>query len=246
MNNRFLTSLASNTRSLFTQPTVGLPVSSIGSVTNLFASNKNAFAIVKTITSLLVQLGIPGGIPIFATSSEEVGANDIGKQVLLRASAVGTQVVTDNIAPLPRTWKVEGYIAYPDPYLVGGLAWGEELTPTSMLNIGVLTKPLILQQIKAYFRMLRNLRAPFIFRTTEGESVPVLMADYTFTDLPESQWATKVSLDVQEYVALSAVDGSYDIFNNPTIGSIFGNAGSFSGSAAKTITSTITAIKGAF
>lgn len=246
MDNRFLTSLAANTRSLFTQPTVGLPVSSIGSVTNLFASNQKAFAIVKTITSLLVQLGIPGGIPIFAMSSEELGANDIGKQVLLRASAVGTQVVTDNIAPLPRTWKIEGYIAYPDPFLVGGLSWGEEGTQIDILNINIINKPLILQQIKAYFRMLRNLRAPFIFRTTEGESVPVLMADYTFTDAPESQWATKVTLSVQEYIALSAVDSSYDVFNNPTLGSIFGNAGSFSGSAAKTITSAISAIKGAF
>lgn len=245
MVNELVTTLGANVRSFFTQPTVGLPVATISSVSSLFTSSIEATKIVSTITTLLTQLGIPGGIPIFATSSEETGANNIGKQVLLRSSAVGTQVVTDNIAPMPRTWHIEGYMAYPDPFLTGGVKYGDGIQ-TAILNISTINKPLILQQIKAYFRMLRTLRAPFIFRTNEGEAVSVLMERYVFTDVPESQWATKITLDVQEYIAISAVDGAYDLLNNPTLGSIFGNAGSFTGSAAKTITSVISAIKGFF
>ena len=225
LNDTFKTSLSGVTRSLFTLPTIGLPVATIAEIT-------------KTVSRLLISLGIPRGIPIFASKEQEVGENSIGKQILLRSGSVGTQWVTDNDSPQPRKWKVDGYLAHPHIFT--------RFNISGALSYQSLTIPVILSQLKAYFRYLRNLREPFVFTTKEGEAVPVLMENYTFEELPDSEWATKISVTLVEYIALSATEGTYDLLNAPSDDSIFGNGGIFTGCAAKTIATTVRAIKGFF
>jgi hypothetical protein len=70
------------------------------------------------------------------------------------------------------------------------------------------------------------------------------MENYTLEEQPDSEWATKITLTLTEFLALSAVDGTYDLLNAPSAQSIFGNGGVFVGCTAKTITSTLKAIKG--
>ena len=104
------------------------------------------------------------------------------------------------------------------------------------------TQPIVLNLIKYYFRFLRNLREPFNFITKDGEAIPVLMKDYRFIDEPESQYATKVSITVQEYIALTLNGEIYELLNAPTVGSIFGKPSTLASIGTKGLSSTIKAI----
>ena len=79
-----------------------------------------------------------------------------------------------------------------------------------ILKSFVLTNSIV-QAIKNYFRFLRTLRAPFHFITREGETIDVLMQNYTFTDTPESEWATHIDIEVKEYIALGVGKDAYRI-----------------------------------
>ena len=210
------TDVASNVKALFSLPTIGLP----SSVTDKLQGGW------KSIFGVLSSLGLTRGIPIYASQQQEIGQNNIGDQIMLRASELGTQVVTDNIAPLPRVWRIEGYIACPTNIRLNSSADYLLLNTNSIL---------IVQAIKNYFRFLRTLRAPFHFITREGETIDVLMQNYTFTDTPESEWATHIAIELKEYVALGVGKDAYRISNMPSFGSIFGKSAQYVTAGTKLI-----------
>lgn len=227
--------------SMFTLPTIGLPTE-LTKVSPEFASK------FKKVEKVLSSLGLLRGIPIYASSQKEIAENNIGQQVLIRANELGTQVITDNIAPLPRVWEITGYI--------GRMKYKQQLIPTDNIKnedfkgfvegvnytingIDNMNTSIVLNAIKDYLRYLRILRAPFNFITREGTTVSVLMQNYDFEDEPISEFATKVTMRVMEYVALS-IDGlSYNILNSPGLGSAYGVSAKYSTSMSKALGSSL-------
>lgn len=211
-------SLQGIAKSLFTLPTVGLPTQTILDMNPLFSG----------VVKALETVGLARGIPIFASSQKEVGKNNIGDQILLRSSELGTSVVTDNIAPLPRTWEVKGYLSPTRNLIETNIPGVYEVYCSGLI--------VALQAIKNYFRYLRTIRAPFKFTTRMGETIDVLMEDYEFVDEPESEWATAVTIRLREYIALSvAGNGSgYDL-NMPNAGSLFGASAQYTSAGTKAI-----------
>ena len=211
-------SLQGIAKSLFTLPTVGLPTQTILDMNPLF---RGVFKSLETV-------GLSRGIPIFASSQKEVGKNNIGDQILLRSSELGTSVVTDNIAPLPRTWEVKGYLGVMQDVI--------ETNSPGVYEVYCSGVIVALQAIKNYFRFLRTIRAPFKFITRMGETIDVLMEDYEFVDEPESEWATAVTLRLREYVTLSvAGNGLGYNLNMPNAGSLFGSSAQYTSAGTKAI-----------
>lgn len=208
--------ITSNAKALFTLPTIGLPTSIVSELQGGW----------KKILDALSSVGLARGIPIYSNKQQELGQNNIGDQIMLRAGELGTQVVTDNIAPLPREWKIEGYVACP-----------YNVRHNNVVNyyITASNSILIVQAIKNYFRYLRTLRAPFQFITREGEIIDVLMQNYTFTDEPESEWATRIDLHLKEYIALGVGQDAYSISNLPSFGGIFGQSAQYATAGTKVI-----------
>lgn len=205
-------------KSLFTLPTVGMPTQSILDSNPIF----------QGVMRSLETIGLARGIPIFASSQKEVGKNNIGDQILLRSSELGTSVVTDNIAPLPRTWEIKGYLSPTQNLLETNIAGVYEVYCSGLI--------VALQSIKNYFRYLRLIRAPFKFTTKNGETIDVLMEDYEFTDEPESEWATAVTLRLREYIALSvAGNGLGYNLNMPDAGSLFGASAQYTSAGTRSI-----------
>lgn len=227
-----------NMASMFTLPTIGLP-------TAFTMGSPEFMSKFKAVEKALSALGLLRGIPIYASSQKEVGENNIGQQVLIRASEIGTQVVTDNIAPLPRVWDIEGYIGVkPKGVDIPGsgeyIGWEKTVfsnaVDIAMTNMNILV---FIQAIKDYFRYLRILRAPFQFITREGTVVDVIMQNYAFIDEPISEYATKIELRVMEYVALTVDGASYTIKNTPGIGSAYGMAAKYSTATSRAIGSSL-------
>ena len=208
------TDLASSAKALFSLPTIGLPVQVVASAT----------ARVATVLAALSSVGFARGIPIYASRQEEIGTNNIGDQILLRANELGTQTVTDNIVPLPRKWRIQGYIQV--PYIVR----------TNNYYLDTNNSILIVQAVKNYLRYLRTMRAPFHFIDREGIVTDVLMEEFTLTDEPESEWATKIDLQLKEYIALSVAKDKYSVLNLPSIGGIFGKSAQYATAGTKVIT----------
>lgn len=205
-------------KSLFTLPTVGMPTQSILDSNPIF----------QGVMRSLETIGLARGIPIFASSQKEVGRNNIGDQILLRSSELGTSVVTDNIAPLPRTWEIKGYLSPTQNLLETNISGVYEVYCSGLI--------VALQSIKNYFRYLRLIRAPFKFITKNGETIDVLMEDYEFTDEPESEWATAVTLRLREYIALSvAGNGLGYNLNMPDAGSLFGASAQYTSAGTRSI-----------
>lgn len=205
-------------KSLFTLPTVGLPTQTILDMNPVF----------QGVIRALETVGLARGIPIFASSQKEVGKNNIGDQILLRSSELGTSVVTDNIAPLPRTWEIKGYLSPTNNLLDTDIPGVYEVYCSGLV--------VALQSIKNYFRYLRLIRAPFKFTTRMGETIDVLMEDYEFVDEPESEWATAITLRLREYIALSvAGNGLGYNLNMPDAGSLFGASAQYTSAGTKAI-----------
>lgn len=211
--------ISSNAKALFTLPTIGLPSQAVLNLTSG----------IQSVLGALKAVGLARGIPIYSYSQQEVGQNNIGDQIMLRAGELGTQVVTDNIAPLPREWKIEGYVKAP---FVARMVGTDYFTQCSNSII-------VAQAIKNYFRYLRTMRAPFQYISREGEIVDVLMVNYTFTDEPESEWATKISMHVKEYIALGVGKDAYSILNLPSLGGIFGNPAQYATAGTRVISSAL-------
>lgn len=225
---------------MFTLPTIGLP-------TEIAFSNAEFASKFKAVEKVMSALGLLRGIPIYASSQKEVGENNIGQQILIRANEIGTQVITDNIAPLPRSWEITGYIGRMKNQLLPSIPNKENYKAVDVLNstigsIDNVNTVLYLQLIKDYFRYLRVLRAPFKFITREGTSVDVLMQSSTFEDEPVSDYATKVTLRLTEYVALSIDGTTYNVANTPGLGSAYGVSAKYATATSKSIGSSLKAL----
>ena len=207
-------------KNLFTLPTIGLPTQTVLDMSLAF----------QGVIRALETIGFARGIPIFASSQKEVGKNNIGDQILLRSSELGTSVVTDNIAPLPRTWEIKGYLSPTQNLLETNIPGVYEVYCSGLI--------VALQSIKNYFRYLRLIRAPFKFTTRMGETIDVLMEDYEFVDEPESEWATAVTLRLREYVTLDVTEEGYAL-NMPNAGSLFGASAQYTSAGTKAISSVL-------
>lgn len=236
-------SFGQGVNSMFTLPTIGLP-------TEVAFSNAEFATKFKAVEKVMSSLGLLRGIPIYASTQKEVGENNIGQQILIRANEIGTQVITDNIAPLPRSWEITGYVgrmkhevlqfALPkDNKKAEQFVQGVNSTIGAIDNVNTV---LYLQLIKDYFRYLRILRAPFKFITREGTAVDVLMQSSTFEDEPISEYATKVTLRLTEYVALSINGTTYDVSNYPGLGSAYGISAKYATATSKSIGSSLKAL----
>ena len=224
-------------KDIFTLPTIGLP-------TAVAFSNVEFTTVFKSVEEVMASLGLLRGIPIYASSQKEIGENNIGKQILIRANEIGTQVVTDNIAPLPRTWEITGYIGRMKNEEIVQIPNKDNYSFVNKVNYTIGTVDnvntvLFLQLIKDYFRYLRILRAPFKFITREGTAVDVLMQNSTFEDEAVSDYATKVTMVLTEYIALTIDGMSYNIANTPGLGSAYGVAAKYSTAASKSIGSSL-------
>lgn len=225
---------------MFTLPTIGLP-------TEIAFSNAEFSAKFKAVEKVMSALGLLRGIPIYASSQKEIGENNIGQQILIRANEIGTQVITDNIAPLPRSWEITGYVGrmkhevfqFELPKENRKFERFVQGVNSSIGAIDNVNTVLFLQLIKDYFRYLRVLRAPFKFITREGTAVDVLMQSSTFEDEPISDYATKVTLRLTEYVALSINGTTYDVANTPGLGSAYGVSAKYSTATSKAIGSSL-------
>ena len=209
-------------KSLFTLPTVGLPTQTI----------LDSIPVFRSVLSSLETIGLARGIPIFASSQKEVGKNNIGDQILLRSSELGTSVITDNVAPLPRTWEIKGYLSPTQNLLDTNIPGVYEVYCSGVV--------VALQSIKNYFRYLRTIRAPFKFTTRMGETIDVIMEDYEFVDEPESEWATSIVLRLREYIALSvAGKGLGYNLNMPNAGSLFGASAQYTSAGTRSISNVL-------
>ena len=68
------------------------------------------------------------------------------------------------------------------------------------------------------------------------------MQNYTFADEPNSAFATKISMKLMEYVALTVEGESYAIKNTPGIGSAYGLAAKYSTATSKALGSSLRAL----
>ena len=136
------------------------------------------------------------------------------------------------MAPLPRTWEIKGYLSPTQNILETNISGMYEVYCSGVI--------VALQAIKNYFRYLRLIRAPFRFTTRMGETIDVLMEDYEFTDEPESEWATAVTLRLREYIALSVAGNSIGYaLNMPDAGSLFGASAQYTSAGTKSISNVL-------
>lgn len=200
--------------SLFTLPTIGLPVSN---------SDSNA----SIVVSKLAKWGILRGIPIGANKCVCKGGVQLGSQIVLRSNAKGNDMVTDNATPMPRQWTLEGYLM--TKLLTPGV---QQLSPILNATVNKMVLPTMIKFVKEYFEYLRKSRAPFYFSTLDSDVVPVLMEDYEFEDVSEVTNTTRVKLSLKEFIVLEIGSEGTEVSNTPKKGSIFGDSsrlGSFAG-----------------
>lgn len=212
---------------LFTTPVLGAPdvkLNSLGGI-DQFASLFTTWA----------------GVPIYTEKYEETGKAELGKQMLIRASG-GIEQVTDNFAPLPRKWVLDGYLQGVSLSFIPGVGGLASSIATAAL----------LQLQKNYIRFLRLSRVSCVFRTAEGESTYVYIEDYSFIKDPTMEHADKIHLILSEMNALNINTAGTQSTSIPETGSWFGSASSIGsvsaipliGAAAMTVDSLIALIPG--
>lgn len=120
-------------------------------------------------------------IPIHPSDFTTTREAEISTQLLISQEVGGKEYITDNIAPGPRYWKINGYIS--------GIPYAE-LTNWFMPSL-LLQKLVIDTAYKS--------RKPVIFRTTDGEVVNVLIKQCVFIEEADNMNTVKISALVQEY-----------------------------------------------
>ena len=135
-------------------------------------------------------------VPIHPVSFRTVREAEVSSQLLISQEAGGKEFVTDNTAPGPRFWTIDGYISG-IPYV--------ELSCWFM--------PSLLLQ-KLVIDTAHKSRKPVIFRTTDGEIVNVLIRKNEFIEEADNMNTVHIQAIVQEINNLtvkSSVDtGSTD------------------------------------
>lgn len=217
--------LADTLKKMFTLPTLGMPVGILGQAVG---------AVFDKFAGLV-------GIPICATKQTLIGKNKLGEQVIINTGEKGASAVTDNIVPMGREWKIEGYLNFdfiPTPPMIIG-------NSLMAANIKNLTERAILMQLAtSYIEYLRTMRAPFYFNTLEGEKVEAVITDYSIVDVPEFENAKQITLDIKQYIVLQT-GTSIDKLNIPLQGFKCNIASAVSGTVATAVTSGVGKLIGA-
>lgn len=224
----FIQGAGSSFMTLLSCPAIGLPSSN---------SFYNA-SFMKTGAGGLLAGALLKGLPIYCNKYSEKLDNQIGSQVVISKGAESTasNLACDNVAPLPREWTMDGYIAiglvmnsvgqlYAD---VGGgnVIMNRALSALSLPD--KISEQVLLMMCKVFLRWIRAQRGPFKFTTREGEVVDAVIKSLNFIDEPEVQNAIHVELTVMEYRALYLYgDNGLEtaiVGNAPALSSIFGSA----------------------
>ncbi len=217
--------LADTLKKMFTLPTLGMPVGILGEAVG---------AVFDKFAGLI-------GIPICATKQTLIGKNKLGEQVIINTGEKGASAVTDNIVPMGREWKIEGYLNFdfiPTPSVVVP-------SPTLYALKNLTERAIVLQLAMSYIEYLRTMRAPFYFNTYGGEKVEAVLADYSIVDVPEVENAKQITLDIKQYVVLQT-GTSIDKLNVPLQGFKFNVASAVSGTVATAVTSSTSKVLEAF
>lgn len=124
-------------------------------------------------------------IPIQSESFEMIKQVDVGTTMLVTQSAGHNVSVkdyyTDNAAPRPRQWKLQGYIR--------GLA--------PLIERNLLIKPTLLVQ-QAILEAAADSRSPVKLKTDTGEVVDVLITSLSIAGTPKGNNVRIVNAQVQE------------------------------------------------
>lgn len=217
--------LADTLKKMFTLPTLGMPVGILGQA-------------VGTVFDKFAGLI---GIPICATKQTLIGKNKLGEQVIINTGEKGASAVTDNIVPMGREWKVEGYLSFdfiPTPPMIIGNS------PMAASVKNLTERAILMQLATSYIEYLRTMRAPFYFHTLEGEKVEAVISDYSIVAIPEFENAKQITLDIKQYIVLQT-GTSIDKLNVPLQGFKFNIASVVSGTVATAVTSGVGKLIGA-
>lgn len=217
--------LADTLKKMFTLPTLGMPVGILGQAVG---------AVFDKFAGLI-------GIPICATKQTLIGKNKLGEQVIINTGEKGASAVTDNIVPMGREWKVEGYLSFdfiPTPPMI----IGNSPMAASVKNLA--ERAILMQLATSYIEYLRTMRAPFYFHTLEGEKVEAVISDYSIIAVPEFENAKQITLDIKQYIVLQT-GTSIDKLNVPLQGFKFNIASVVSGTVATAVTSGVGKLIGA-
>lgn len=181
-------------------PALGLPIR----MTAAIEAMGSPLALLKP--SVLVT-----GLPIYPSAFSEKGTVQIGTQVIVTTiggtdGTISSTTMIDNVAPQPRRWTVEGYLAqFSDSQ--GDLLMQANNSPAlryATAALAPVTTSVYLAAAKQYIRYLKDARCPFKFRTDTGSKETVILADYEFVSHADITNAQHVKLSLVEYVALSA------------------------------------------
>jgi len=130
-------------------------------------------------------------VPVYCDSYKVTREADISTSMIMSQSSGEKQFVSDNTAPHPRVWTMNGYLRSLIPYLENLIYF----KPT------ILLQKMILDQA-----MLSRKTVPF--KTKDGEIVEVLIKSLVMEDTPRAQNTVTINLTVQELPYLEAIEGS--------------------------------------
>lgn len=142
-------------------------------------------------------------VPIYCDEFKRERVAEISTSMIMAQAEGKKQFVTDNTAPHPRTWTMNGYLKSLIPYLESTLLF----KPTILLQKFVLDAA-----------MMSGEAIPF--KTAEGEIVDVLISRLVMTDTPRSQSSVMISVTVQEIPYMTAEDASLEDLSKASKASI--------------------------
>ena len=194
------TSAAQTLKTLFSTPVIGAPLV------------KDASGAINQFGSLFTSWA---GVPIYTEKYEENLKSELGKQILIRSTG-GIEQITDNVAPSPRKWTIDGYLQ------------GVALSSLGALStiLSTVVSAALLQLQKNYLRYLRNTRSAVSFRTAEGESTYAFIEDLSFFEDPAIANVKKLHVVMTEMNVLQLGASGQQTTSIPAVGSWYGSAAS--------------------
>lgn len=208
-SNTMISTAITNLASLFSLPSIG----SLYSPEENAAESGMTFAVFWKKVMDFFQVGVP----IYPDKYEEKGGNEIGTQVLVggigsgnsdlktsgsqSSSATGALVkIMDNIVATPRSWVIHGYMGINFENMETTKAVTGAMTPAFLTNFVEQFGRITLNGlIKKYVEYISEARRPFKFNTSDGETVPALIKNYSVKKVAENQNWVEVDLEIHEF-----------------------------------------------
>lgn len=133
-------------------------------------------------------------VPIYSESMNMRRTVDVGSTMLISQSNQEKTYITDNAAPRPRTWTVQGYIKSAAP----------------LVESYLVSKP-TLQVQQSILEAASDSRQTVPLKTDTGEVVEVLIQDLQIGSTPKGNNVRSVTVTVQEVVTLT---NAFDALGN--------------------------------